>query len=135
MIPKSWFAKFEIAMKIYYNPKLKKLARYLRNNSTLSEVLFWNEIKGKQILGYQFLRQKPIGNYIVDFYCPKLKIAIEIDGESHGYKKAMLRDEVKEKYLSKIGIELIRYDDYDVKSNIGAIINHLIDWIHNLGNQ
>ena len=47
----------------------------------------------------------------------------------------MLRDEVKEKYLSKIRIELIRYDDYDVKSNIGAIINHLIDWIHNLGNQ
>ena len=116
-------------MKIYYNTKLKQLARYLRNNSTLSEVLFWNEVKGGQILGYQFLRQKLIDNYIVDFYCPRLKLAIEIDGESHGYRKAMLRDERKERFLSETGIELIRYDDHDVKSDIGAIMDHLIDWI------
>jgi len=57
-------------MKIYYNPKLKQLARNLRNNGTLAEVLFWNEVRGKNILGYQFLRQKTIGNFIVDFYCP-----------------------------------------------------------------
>ena len=118
-------------MKIYYNPKLKQLARNLRNNSTLSEVLFWNEVKGKQILGYQFLRQKPIGNFIVDFYCPKLKLVIEIDGDSHGYKKAIQQDEMKEKNLSKIGLELIRYDDHDVKTSIGTILDHLIDWIQN----
>ena len=118
-------------MKIYYNPKLKQLARHLRNNSTLSEVLFWNEVKARQILGYQFLRQKPIGNFIVDFYCPKLKLVIEIDGDSHGYIKAIQRDEIKEKYLLKIGIELIRYDDLDVKTDMGAVLDHLIDWIHN----
>ena len=88
-------ATLEGSMKIYYNPKLKQLARNLRNNSTLSEVLFWNEVKGKKILGLQFLRQKPIGEFIVDFYCPKLKLAIEIDGESHGFKDAIQQDEKK----------------------------------------
>jgi len=68
---------------IPYNPKLKQLARKLRNKSTKSEVLLWNYLKGKQIKGFDFHRQKPIGNYIVDFYCSELLLAIEIDGESH----------------------------------------------------
>ncbi|MBT6416907.1 MAG: DUF559 domain-containing protein, partial [Candidatus Marinimicrobia bacterium] len=59
-------------MRIYYNPKLKQLARNLRNNSTLAEVLLWNELKQKRMRGYQFYRQKPILDYIVDFYCSKL---------------------------------------------------------------
>ncbi len=70
-------------MRIYYNPKLKQLARNLRNHSTLSEVLLWNQLKRRQMMGYQFYRQRPIGNYIVDFFCPKLNLVIEIDGESH----------------------------------------------------
>jgi len=56
-------------MKIYYNPKIKPLARKLRNNSTMSEILLWEELKGLKMKGYQFLRQKPIGEYIVDFFC------------------------------------------------------------------
>ena len=70
-------------MKIYYNPKLKARARELRNNSTLAEVLLWNQLKARKMKSYQFMRQKPIGNYIVDFLCSKLKLVIEIDGESH----------------------------------------------------
>ena len=116
-------------MKIYYNPKLKQLARNLRNNSTLSEVLFWNMIKGKSILGYQFLRQKPIGNFIVDFYCNELKLAIEIDGDSHGFERTIQNDKNKEDYLFKLGIDLIRYDDIEVKSNIQNVISHLFDWM------
>ena len=118
-------------MKIYYDSRLKQLARNLRNNSTLSEVLFWNEVKGKRINGFQFLRQKPIGNFIIDFYCPKLRLAIEIDGDSHGFDEAIQRDKFKEKYLSKRGIHLIRYDDNELKSNIQGTIEHLIDWIEN----
>ncbi len=118
-------------MKIYYDSRLKQLARNLRNNSTLSEVLFWNEVKGKRINGFQFLRQMPIGNFIIDFYCPKLRLAIEIDGDSHGFDEAIQRDKFKEKYLSKLGIHLIRYDDNELKSNIQGTIDHLIDWIEN----
>jgi very-short-patch-repair endonuclease len=66
-----------------YNPKLKELARQLRNNSTFAEVLLWNELKNKQIKGYDFHRQKPILNYILDFFCSELKLAIEVDGLTH----------------------------------------------------
>jgi very-short-patch-repair endonuclease len=73
-------------MKIQYNPKLKILARSLRNRSTLAEVLLWNQLKARKVRGYQFMRQKPIDNYIVDFYCSKLQLIIEIDGSSHDFK-------------------------------------------------
>jgi len=65
---------------IPYNPNLKELARKLRNDSTLGEVLLWNEIKSKKLYGYDFQRQKPLLNYIADFYCYELALVIEIDG-------------------------------------------------------
>jgi very-short-patch-repair endonuclease len=71
---------------IPYNPELKYLARELRKNMTLSEVLLWNELKHKQILGCDFDRQRPIGNFIVDFYCKELSLVIEIDGDTHMYR-------------------------------------------------
>ena len=70
---------------IPYNPKLKQFARELRNNSTLSEVLLWRQVKG-QALKYEFHRQVPIDEFIVDFYCHELMLAIEIDGNSHNDK-------------------------------------------------
>lgn len=81
-------------MKIYYNPKLIPLARKLRNNSTRSEILLWEELKNRKMLGYRFLRQKPIEEFIVDFFNNKLKLVIEIDGDSHGeenYEHDMIR--------------------------------------------
>ena len=61
---------------IPYNPKLKPLARALRKNMTLSEVLLWQELKGKNVMGYDFDRQRPIDNFIVDFYCKELQLAM-----------------------------------------------------------
>lgn len=72
---------------IEYNPRLKQAARTLRKNMTLTEILLWQQIKGKQLLGYDFHRQKPIDEYVVDFYCPRLKLVLEIDGDSHGGEK------------------------------------------------
>ena len=71
-----------LTMKIYYNPRLKSFARELRNNSTLSEVLLREQLKECKLGGFQFARQKPIGEYIVDFFCPRLGMVIEIDGEA-----------------------------------------------------
>lgn len=68
---------------IPYNPRLKMFARKLRSNSTQAEIFLWNQLKKKQIRGYDFDRQRPIDNYIVDFYCKDLQLAFEIDGESH----------------------------------------------------
>jgi very-short-patch-repair endonuclease len=70
---------------IWYNPKLKELARQLRQNSTKAEVFIWIKIKGKA-LGYEFHRQVPIDEFIVDFYFHELKLAIELDGNTHNYK-------------------------------------------------
>ena len=71
---------------IPYNKDLVERARYLRKNSSPGEIELWLGLKKKQILGYDFDRQKPIDNFIVDFYCKELKLAIEVDGNSHDYK-------------------------------------------------
>jgi len=78
-----------------YNPKLKPLAKALRKNMTLAEVLLWNKLKQKQMLKYDFDRQRPIDNYIVDFYCKDLMLAIEIDGSSHEFEEVIKNDEQK----------------------------------------
>lgn len=114
-------------MKIYYNPKLKPLAQKLRNNATLSEVLLWNEIKARKMLGYSFKRQKPIGNYIVDFYCPKLKLVIEIDGESHRFK--FPNDTERQQWLEELGITVLRFDDLVVKQDMENVLYSIEHWI------
>ena len=86
----------------------------------MSEVLFWKEVKQKQIFGLDFDRQKIIGNYIVDFYIKKLGIVIEIDGVSHNEK--IEEDEIRGNYLNSLGLAVIRYADLDVKSNLDNVI-------------
>ncbi|MDB5138696.1 MAG: hypothetical protein JWR12_612 [Mucilaginibacter sp.] len=76
---------------IPYNPKLKALARKLRKDMTYGEVLLWNELKEDKLWGFDFDRQRCIDNYIVDFYCKDLMLAIEIDGMSHIMKKHLQR--------------------------------------------
>ncbi|MFN4152426.1 MAG: endonuclease domain-containing protein, partial [Candidatus Sericytochromatia bacterium] len=85
---------------IEYNQNLKERARSLRNNATTMEKKLWQFIKGKQIEGFDFHRQKPINNFILDFYCCKLKLAIEIDGSSHLVKENYDRERqnIIEKY-------------------------------------
>lgn len=77
---------------IPYNPNLKVLAKQLRQNMTFSEVKFWNELKNGQLMGYDFDRQRPIGNYIVDFFCKDLQLAIEVDGITHLDKNVIIKD-------------------------------------------
>lgn len=74
-------------MKIKYNPKLKALARSLRKSSTKAEIRLWSYLKGKQLMGYDFHRQKPVDNYITDFFCNTLMLAIESDGYTHGFEE------------------------------------------------
>ena len=71
---------------VKYNPLLKEIAGKLRKNGTPAEIRLWAYLKGKQLRGFDFHRQKPMDNFILDFYCPALKLAIEIDGSSHNDK-------------------------------------------------
>lgn len=117
-------------MKIYYNPKLIPLARKLRKNSTLSEILLWEEIKQKKMLGYQFLRQKPIGNYIVDFFCHKLKLVLVIDGDSHREENYDY-DMERQGWLESIGLAVLRFNDLEVKKDIDNVLMAIEGWIRN----
>ena len=110
-----------------YNPILKNLARELRKNGTLSEVLLWRHIKSKQLLEYDFDRQKPIGNFIVDFFCNELMLAIEIDGESHNYK--IWQDRERQKMLEGAGVRFLRFTDEDVKQNIEGVVGVIERWV------
>jgi len=112
---------------IPYNPKLKEYARKLRKNSTYTEVMLWNYLKGKQIKGYDFDRQRPIDNYIVDFYCKDLQLAIEVDGESHyGNKEA---DEKREKRLNEVGVTVLRFDDMEIVYELDLVLKKIEEWI------
>jgi very-short-patch-repair endonuclease len=112
---------------IPYNPELKELARDLRKNMTLSEVLLWNQLKQKNMMGYDFDRQRPIGNYIVDFYCKELSLAIEIDGDTHIYRNE--EDDKRQVTLEKSGVRFLRFDDIEVKKNMSNVLRVIEDWI------
>ena len=122
-------------MKIKYNPELKELARTLRNNSTKAEVRLWNYLKGKQLIGYDFHRQKPIDNYIADFFCNTLMLAIELDGYTHGFEEVFERDKKKEQRLNEIGITVLRYRDDDVMNNIEGVLEDIKDCINKIENK
>lgn len=114
-------------MRILYSKDLKQRSRELRNSSTLAEVLLWNHLKRRKMLGYQFMRQKPIHHFIVDFYCSKLKLVIEIDGESHWLRFG--EDLERQKYLEQMGIAILRFDDLDVKKDIANVLSSIEGWI------
>ncbi len=115
---------------IPYNPRLKELAKRLRKNMTLSEILLWQELKGKQMKGYDFDRQRPINEYIVDFYCKELQLAIEVDGDSHTNGEIAHNDEIRQKTLESLGVHFLRFDDMDVKQNMGFVLDTILIWIN-----
>lgn len=115
--------------KIFYNPKLKELARQLRNSSTRAEIKLWDFLKGKQLMGYDFHRQKPVDNYIVDFFCNKLRLAIELDGYTHGFEEVFEKDEVKTQRLKELGITVLRFTDDDVINNIDDVLRSIQELI------
>jgi len=104
---------------IQYNPKSKKLARQLRLNSTWAGVILWKNIKNK-VIGYQFHRQVPIDEFIVDFYCHELKLAIEIDGYTHNYN--FDADCLRQERLERFGISFLRFTDEDVKNHLTDVL-------------
>jgi very-short-patch-repair endonuclease len=112
---------------IPYKPYLKKLARQLRNNSTLSEVLLWQELKGRKMSGFDFHRQKPLDNFVVDFYCSELKLAIEIDGDSHNYK--FEEDVARQRKLERFDIHFLRFTDLEVKQDMLNVLRTIEIWI------
>jgi very-short-patch-repair endonuclease len=107
-----------------YNKNLKPLARELRKNMTKGEILLWQQIRKRQ-LGVQFHRQIPIDEYIVDFYCHELLLAIEVDGECHYRPGAYEEDKKREDRLKSLGVHIVRIHDSEVKKDMPNVIRTL----------
>ena len=112
-----------------YRTDLKEKARALRKDMTLSEVLMWNELKQGKMCGMDFDRQRPILNYIVDFYCKDLMLAIEIDGSSHD--EIIEQDDKRQKEIEALGVNFLRYTDLAVKTDITNVLRNIEHWIEN----
>ena len=104
-----------------YDPALRGVARELRKNGTLGEVLLWRELRAKQ-LNCEFHRQVPVGHYIVDFYCHELKLAIEVDGSSHNHEDAFERDAERQREVEQIGVTVLRFTERDVRQQIRRVV-------------
>jgi very-short-patch-repair endonuclease len=108
-----------------YNKNLKELARELRKNMTDAERFLWSKLRRKQLKEYQFYRQKNIGNYIVDFYCPAAKLVVEIDGGQHYAEENIVKDEARDKFLSGLGFRVLRFSNSDVLKNIEGVVTDI----------
>ena len=116
---------------IPYHPALKKLAQQLRRESTLSEVLLWKQLQRKS-LGFEFHRQVPIDQYIVDFYCHELMLCIEIDGNSHEIAGVHENDIRRQERLEGFGVRFIRFNDREVKRDINNVVRAISGKIEEL---
>lgn len=114
---------------VNYLPDLKQKARQLRRGFVLAETILWQNLRASQMLGYKFLRQKPLGPYIVDFFCKKLKLIIEIDGISHEAKADY--DQKRDKYLENLGFDVLHFRDKDILKRTKDILYGIEGWIEN----
>jgi very-short-patch-repair endonuclease len=112
---------------LLYKKDLKYRSRDLRKNMTDAERKLWSVIRMKQINGLQFYRQKPIGDYIVDFYCPAAKLVIEVDGGHHLELGAVRYDRIREEFLKRQGLEVIRFTNLDVLENIEGVVLKILE--------
>ncbi|HVM61927.1 MAG TPA: DUF559 domain-containing protein [Verrucomicrobiae bacterium] len=112
---------------IRYNPILKGRARALRRNMTHGGVLLWTKLKQKQMCGYDFDGQRPVDDYIVDFFCKDLRLAIEIDGWSHAVKGA--RNVARQKRLESLGVRFLRFGEREVVADLQSVVDQIEMWI------
>lgn len=104
---------------------LKSLRQHLRKDMPLPEVLMWQKLKGKQFFGYKFRRQYSVGRYILDFYCPSLKLGIEIDGDTHYDSKGFVENIERTETLLEAGIRIIRFTNREIVENIVGVLELL----------
>ncbi len=113
---------------IPYNPQLKERARELRKNPTLAEKILWRRIRGKQ-LDFEFHRQVPIDQFIVDFYCHELLLAVEVDGASHDSNDNRAKDLDRQARIENLGVSFLRFQDDEVINSLDGVVMKIKDWI------
>lgn len=109
---------------IAYDQRLTTFARANRQEPTPAENLIWQKVlRNRQLCGHKFLRQKPIGPYVVDFYCAELQLVVEIDGDSHAEQQDY--DAQRTTFLESHGLRVLRYANRDILNNLPGVYAHL----------
>jgi len=116
-------------MRLPYSKGLKPFARELRKNMTDAERRVWGRIRRKQLNSRQFYRQKNIGNYIVDFYCPAAKLIVEIDGGQHYSEDGLRKDKDRDNRLTSLGLRILRFSDREVFENIEGVLETICEYL------
>lgn len=112
--------------------RLKLFARDLRKNQTDAEQLLWSRIRRKQLLGYRFNRQRPIGPYIVDFYCAGARLILELDGGQHFEDRGKANDGERDARLGQQGLTVLRFSNRDVLENIEGVLTTIVGFLQQL---
>jgi very-short-patch-repair endonuclease len=106
---------------LFNKPGKKRFRRELRNEPTIPEFLLWQELKGSK-LGYKFRRQQGIGSYVVDFYCPELKLVVEVDGDTHFAPADVEYDNQRMIFIIDKGIQVLRVTNTDIRDSLEAVV-------------
>ena len=110
-----------------YSVAAGERARVLRKQMTIGEAVLWRCLKGKSIKGYDFHRQKPIGDHIVDFFCARLMLVVEVDGESHLGREE--EDASRQRILESMGLSFLRFDDEEIRRDARGAVRVIERWI------
>lgn len=113
----------------HYNKSLKQNSRALRNNSTKAENILCQMLKGRQMLGFTFLRQRPILNYIADFFCKDLKLIIEADGGIHALQTQIDYDKKRERDLIQVGCSILRFPNTQIIDRPDEVWQEIKEWV------
>ena len=117
-------------MTIAFNKTTQKQKRqFLRTHMPKAEIILWSRLRRKQVEGYKFRRQYSVGSYVIDFYSPQLKLAIEIDGETHFGETAEGYDRNRQEYIEHFGIQFLRFTNKNVYHNLNGVLQKIRDEI------
>ena len=112
-----------------YDTNLKEFSRRLRKNSTLGEILLWQNLRAGSVMNYTFNRQKPLNRYIVDFYCKPLNLVIEIDGYYHYEQEQMIMDKERQRVLEEMGLSFLRFSELQVRKDMDWVLKEIKNYI------
>ncbi len=116
-----------------FNKKeLQSRRRALRGNMPKSEVILWSKLKSRQMHGERFLRQYSVDQYVLDFYCPRIKLAIEVDGDSHFVSSAKEYDKERQEHIEAYEIQFLRFTNIDVCENLGGVCQAIYDKVEEM---
>lgn len=117
--------------KVYNRTDEKNKRRMLRGNMPQAEIILWSKLKNKGLKKYKFRRQYSVGKFVIDFYCPKLKLAIEVDGDSHFIEGSKARDMERQTILESFGITFLRFTNREISENINVVLTKIVEYIEN----